>query len=472
MTTTTLPNPGTHRSPFRIVLIVLALALASTACGSSASDVADTSNADATDSSATTDPTTDTEIPAVETTSPPGAQVELPQAPELADGLLAPPSRVTSWTGMIGDDIEVSVWLAQSGDFIRGEISYGGAPITLLGRKYPAGGYFLHEFGPDGNVSGTLILPTVTNDSIVGTWDDLPLTLELTDVGTTPFFFDPLVRPGNYVYGFGPFEGDDPCCGPRGLLQISNVTESTVTIRFDNTTSGPAYNLASIYTIEIPLEKNVARFDLINSIHPNCAFDITIFDGFAFVQYVDDRFECGFGNAASVEGIYVLDETATVAASTPLGNEVLTTTSFGELELGQSWRSLTERYGVPAFDPSSHPFPNCYYVELPDVPNSPWLMLLGDENDAVISRIEPIDHKQQTSAKVGFGSTEAEVLAAHDNNITQTPHLYLGEGAKYLLVNSAPGEASTLMYVTNEQGIVEEIRNGYLGPIEWVEGCL
>ena len=407
-----------------------------------------------------------------ETTSAPAEAAPTPETPALTGGQIAPPGRITNWEGVIGDDIPVTIWVAQNDTFLRGEISYGAEPIMVLGRQYPDGGFYLHEFGPDGQVSGTLILPTVNDGKIIdATWGDLPLRLDLASVGSTPFFFDPLVRPGNYVYAFAPFGGDDVCCGPIGLMQISNVTDTELTISFNNTTSGPAFNLASIYTTEIPLDQNVARFERIDSFHPNCKFEISIFDGYAYVEYVDEAFDCGFGNAASVEGIYVLDDNATAAASEPLGDEILTASSFGELELGQSWRSLTERYGVPAFDQSAHPFPECYYVELPNVPNSPWLMLLGDEDDAVISRIEPVHDDHRSDAKVGVGSTEAAVFTAHDNNITAAPHLYLGEGAKYLTVNAEPGVASTLLYETNEQGIVVSVRNGYLGPVAWVEGC-
>ncbi len=462
------------------------LALLTVACGpsngdqSQAVDSGDQSveldNATATEGELTS--ATDAEAVAfaaepTETTSAPAEPTATPEAPALTGGQIAPPGQISNWEGVIDNDIPVKIWLAQNDTFLRGEISYGAEPIMLLGRQYPNGGYFLHEFGPDGNVSGTLIMPTVNNGNVIdATWGDLPLRLDFSSIGDTPFFFDPLVRPGNYVYAFGPFGGDEVCCGPIGLMQISNVTETELTVSFNNTTSGPAFNRALISTTTIPLDQNVARFERTDSFHPNCKFEISIFDGYAYVQHVDEAFDCGFGNAAGVEAIYVLDENAGAASTEPLGDETLTASSFGEIELGQSWRSLTQKYGVPAFDPTVHQLEECYYVQLPDVPNSPWLMLIGDKDDAIVSRIEPTHDDHRSDAKVGVGSTEAAVLAAHDNNIAEAPHVYLGEGAKYLTVNVEPGISSTLLYETNEQGIVVSVRNGYLGPVAWVEGCV
>ena len=34
----------------------------------------------------------------------------------------------------------------------------------------------------------------------------------------------------------------------------------------------------------------------------DCAFEITVFDGFAFVEHLYERFDCGFGFGAGVEG--------------------------------------------------------------------------------------------------------------------------------------------------------------------------
>lgn len=37
----------------------------------------------------------------------------------------------------------------------------------------------------------------------------------------------------------------------------------------------------------------------------NCEIRIQFFDGFAVVGYVDEKYDCGFGHNASVEGEFV-----------------------------------------------------------------------------------------------------------------------------------------------------------------------
>ncbi len=62
---------------------------------------------------------------------------------------------------------------------------------------------------------------------------------------------------------------------------------------------------------------------------------------------------------------------------------------------------------------------------------------------------------------------------AYDNAIDEQPHKYLGQGAKYLRVvsNKADRDLSTILFETNEDGIVTSMRNGFSDPIRWVEGC-
>lgn len=226
---------------------------------------------------------------------------------------LALPGERSVWTGTIDGSIGVEIWLAQHDEFLRGEIVYTsvGEPITLLGRQYSDSGdvySYLQEFGSDARVSGSITLEG-GNDGVFdsATWGELDLELEYQGVDDQPYFFDPLVREGDYRYAFPPF-GDfgTECCGPEGNLAISNVTDSTLTVEFANVTSGPAFNQALLQPVEIELDDNRARFEALDGDFIDCEFEIVVFDGFAFVDYLNDRFRCGFGNNAGVSGNYVM----------------------------------------------------------------------------------------------------------------------------------------------------------------------
>lgn len=94
-------------------------------------------------------------------------------------------------------------------------------------------------------------------------------------------------------------------------------------------------------------------------------------------------------------------------------------------------------------------------------------------NQLVVSRIELAHGSQQTAAGIGIGSTEAEVISAYPDSHEIGPHPYEGGQAKYLRVIAADGsrDVTTLLMETDEDGIVRQVRAGYLDPVRWIEGC-
>lgn len=172
----------------------------------------------------------------------------------------------------------------------------------------------------------------------------------------------------------------------------------------------------------------------------------------------------------AVPGIWVVDRGESIFA-----DAVLDIDAFGPLRLGQTRSELTELYGVPSYtlDFDGYVDDYCSYVTIPNDPYSPWLMMLGDGDAAVISRIEPVADFQVPASGVGPGSTEAEALEAYPGRITSIPHKYLDAPAAYLLVQ--PEEESddeyAILFETNENRHVVAVRNGYLDPLGWVEGC-
>lgn len=250
--------------------------------------------------STTTTPTTSTTSTTTTTTLAP-----------LPDRGLAAPGTRTVWSGTIDGDIDFSLWLAQQDAYLRGELTYTrvGEPITIVGLVRETGLVVLHEFDPGGNITGTLGFDHAAGETDItdGFWDELPLTLTYAGASDEPYFFDPLVRPGDYRFQFAPFdEEDDRCCGSAGLLRISDVTESEVTVEFNNHRGAPSYNIAYVEPVTLALDGNRARYERVDEFD-DCAFEIVVFDGFAYVDHVDDRWQCGFGNGATVTGVYVLE---------------------------------------------------------------------------------------------------------------------------------------------------------------------
>lgn len=502
----------------RLVAFSLVVALAGTACGSASGEASSPDPAIERDTPIDTDRGNDTdtagnsdagELVSEEVGAPgeeiasaaqdPGPSVldDEPGPPDpvvakLENGRLATSGQRVHYMGTIDGATDFTMSLSQEGTFVRGEISYNSSPLTVLGTQTPQGWYLLREFDDGGRVTGSITIDNIIDGVIVdGAWGDADMEMSATGIDSNAYDLAPVLVVGDYGYAVAPF--DDENHGPMGSMTISEITNSGVVIRLDANRGGPSFNMATVDTVELPRDGNIAVVDTTEN-GLDCALAITMFDGFAVVDYLDERTNCGFGNAASVVGIYVYrgpasgdssageassenTETGDVATA-PLG-AALTDSTFGPFELGQTWSTLTEDFGVEPFGSEQDLlFDGCYYVEIPGVSGSGGvaLMLLNDgDNDdpsaAVVSRIEPLDLVVATSSGIGFGSTEADVLAAHDGAVSAESHVYLGDGAKYLTVSPADGAGSTILYETDETGTVISIRNGYVEPIKWVEGC-
>ena len=133
---------------------------------------------------------------------------------------------------------------------------------------------------------------------------------------------------------------------------------------------------------------------------------------------------------------------------------------------------LAADFGAPAYDPATADeiSPGCNYVQITGDPWSPWFMMLGDGEAAVVSRIELVRDDQVTAAGIGLGSTIDDIRAAYAE-LTTAPHVYLGDGAEYVTVVDATDPDSTILFETDTSGEVIAVRNGFLDPIRWIEGC-
>ena len=333
-----------RRLTVQLVLLV-SLAFAAAACGSDLGDDTatqpTTTAPDPTETTEAAPPSTSAKPEPVETTI-----VASPRHVLQDTKSLAPESQTTEWQGLIGEDIPVALELSQQGELIAGTITYSssGEPIRVLGRKYVDDeGFFLQELLPDGTVSGYMTIHVTDGVVANSTWGDATLELELVGIESNRTSFDPTIRPGIYDYAHAPFgEGDEPCCGPRGTMTIDEPSDRAVVVEFENVAGGPGFNLATLPPTAMRLAGNRAIYDRVEDDFIDCEFEAVVFDGFAFVDYLDDRFDCGFGHNATVSGFYILTGSAadvdmyvvTAAdgdGAPPIGTECATV-AFGYLD--------------------------------------------------------------------------------------------------------------------------------------------
>ncbi len=235
------------------------------------------------------------------------------QAPRLTGNMIAHESMRSEWSGQIrfGDqDQPVTMWLGEHQQLIRGELTYTATGETrVLGGRRLGNGFFVHAFDSSGHVSTTLSVGSLVNGrmtNISGSHELAPLSqanFELIAVFNAPAVFDQTVTAGTFRYSFAPFT-NAPCCGPSGALTITNVTADSLTVAIDAVTSAPASNIATIPPVTLALDGNIARFEERND-WLDCAFDLVIYHDLVFVDSVDGRVACGFGQNASVQGIYI-----------------------------------------------------------------------------------------------------------------------------------------------------------------------
>ncbi len=430
------------------------------------------------------------------------------ETPSFFGSVLAPEGETTVWSGVIDNDIPFTMWVAQNGDLIEGQLTYASSeqPITVLGRAYPSGdGYLLREFAEDGEVGGTMILGNVA-DGIVSnaSWENLDLSLAFAGMGDRSDVFTPVISGTEYYYAFQPaFDdvlGEIP--GPLGQLRISELADSSAVLSISTVDGGLGRSQAIVPPTEVVIDGNVARFDENDGDFIDCAFDVTFFEGYAWVEHVNQRFACGFANPAGVEGVYVdttgivatentdaaADGSAVAAAdgsaiaaadgsaideslSALFADAQLTPTSYGPISLGDSWVSLIERFGVEVYNPANEISEDCHYVNIPNLEAPVGVMLLGDGSNAVVSRIDLWTEGQTTDNGFGVGSTEVELFAFYGNGLISEPHYYAGEGARYLRVEVDGDATSTILFETDQNGTVTSFRNGYADPVRYVEGC-
>ncbi|HXA01946.1 MAG TPA: hypothetical protein VNW99_08160 [Cytophagaceae bacterium] len=212
------------------------------------------------------------------------------------------------WKGALNPkNIELTLWLSQKGNILVGEVIYtkSGKPIKVAGKK-DGEYYIIYEFDKAGNITGIYSLQLV-NDSLNGSWRS-PQNKKSYDFksSNTPssriMNVDSLFRPkpaplGKYRYSFG----DE---GGQGVFTCEDVLQDRVHLQLNAVTAAPAYNIATVDdTVAFGLSMKATVLEYKTN-EGACQFNITFFDNFASIDYVDNKADCEFGNNAYASGIY------------------------------------------------------------------------------------------------------------------------------------------------------------------------
>lgn len=208
-------------------------------------------------------------------------------------------SQVT-YDGTINNRIPINLSLTIDGNLAYGILTYKkvGQPIKIIG-TIEQESFLLHEFGEKAEITG-LFYGTKKGDDISGSWSspngkEMKFNLKKSTNSTIDKAEIKSVT-GSYAYSFGKDGG-------TGSLYVQQVNKEKIIIEIQSIKGPPSYNQAAIEKISLKLVKNEAIYE--NTEYGKCKFKISFCEDGANIIYLDEAYDCGFGNGASVVGNYI-----------------------------------------------------------------------------------------------------------------------------------------------------------------------
>jgi len=240
----------------------------------------------------------------VESNSVPGTTEVIADETITTDTTEDPYLHVHSWQGNLDGKYPVLMWYKEFGDVLTGSLFYTenkkAQAIRLIGTIKDKQ-YRIVEIWPDGKITGIWSLEP-HRVGIEGSWISPETGKEFN---ASMMHIDTAIEipvievkgdvSGEYAYRYT----EDGGWGSMMAKQHGGE----VTIRFDNISQAPANNLAILDAVTLPLKDNIAIYR--SSVFGDCAFRIRFFNDFVVVDYLDNQYDCGFGNGAGVDGVYI-----------------------------------------------------------------------------------------------------------------------------------------------------------------------
>ncbi len=205
-----------------------------------------------------------------------------------------------TYDGFINKKIAINMSLTFDGNLVYGTLTYKkvGQAIKVIGRLENQT-FLLHEFATKAEITG-IYYGEKKEDEISGSWSSpsgKEMLFSIKKTATTPIEkLEIKSVTGTYAYSFGKDAA-------TGSLYVQQVDKDKIIVEMQAVKGPPSYNQAIIEKTTLKLIKNEAIYE--NNEFGKCQLKISFFEGGANIIYLNEAYNCGFGNAASVIGNYI-----------------------------------------------------------------------------------------------------------------------------------------------------------------------
>ena len=203
-----------------------------------------------------------------------------------------------TYEGLI-NKFPISLSLTFDANLIYGTLVYKrvGQPIKVIG-SLEGDEFSLHEFGEKTEITG-LYYGIKKGDEINGTWSSPNgKEMKFSVKKTASIEIEKLELKsvsGSYAYSFGKDGG-------TGNMYVQQLSKDKIVLEIQAVKGPPSFNQAIIEKKSLKLVRNEAIYE--NSKFGKCLIKLSFFEGGANIIYLNEAYDCGFGNAASVVGKY------------------------------------------------------------------------------------------------------------------------------------------------------------------------
>jgi hypothetical protein len=203
-----------------------------------------------------------------------------------------------TYEGLI-NKFPISLSLTFDANLVYGTLVYKrvGQPIKVIG-SLEGDEFSLHEFGEKTEITG-LYYGTKKGDEISGTWSSPNgKEMKFSVKKTASIEIEKLELrsvSGSYAYSFGKDGG-------TGNMYVQQLAKDKIVLEIQAVKGPPSYNQAFIEKTSLKLVRNEAIYE--NNKFGKCLIKLSFFEGGANIIYLNEAYDCGFGNGASVVGKY------------------------------------------------------------------------------------------------------------------------------------------------------------------------